>query len=77
MGICLFFPPPRPSTFSYFIRLLSVINLDFLNLSSAECVVPFPYWQRMLVAAAVPLVILLALLIFYVVPRYDIFARPK
>jgi hypothetical protein len=61
---------PWPQTFLTLVRYLSVINLDFISISSAECVVPTPYETRVWFAACVPVVVICVLLGGYLLPKY-------
>lgn len=61
---------PWPNSFVSVVRYLSVINFDFVSISSAECVVDAGYYKKFLLSILVPLGIVLGLLILYLVPKY-------
>jgi hypothetical protein len=61
---------PWPAQFKKWVRVLDVINLDFLAISSTDCVVPTPYSARVAAAAAVPVFVLMVLLVGYLLPKY-------
>lgn len=61
---------PWPAQFKRWVRVLDVINLDFLAISSTDCVVPTPYSARVAAAAAVPVFVLTVLLVGYLLPKY-------
>ena len=61
---------PWPQSFVSLLRTLSFINVDFLQMSSTDCVFPTTFYTGTLAACLLPPVLLLLLLFCYTLPKY-------
>jgi IPT/TIG domain/Tyrosine-protein kinase ephrin type A/B receptor-like len=61
---------PWPSAFSNFVSIFSVMNLDYVQWSSVNCVAPVDFFDKLLVVTLVPVVIMVAVTCTYLIPVY-------
>eukprot|EP00455_Lapot_gusevi_P034469 TRINITY_DN379_c0_g1_i2.p1 TRINITY_DN379_c0_g1~~TRINITY_DN379_c0_g1_i2.p1 ORF type:complete len:631 (+),score=258.67 TRINITY_DN379_c0_g1_i2:174-1895(+) len=60
---------PLPETFMSFVRYLTVINFDFVQASSAGCVVPTPFFHRLAISVVVPILFVFVVFVVYLLPK--------
>jgi len=61
---------PWPRVYETFVGYLDFVNIDFVPWQSVGCVAFFDYYSRLLVITITPVVIFIALVLFFLVPTY-------
>jgi hypothetical protein len=61
---------PWPQSFLNLCRSINFINIDFMQVSSSDCIFPTNFYNGTLAACIIPPVLILLLVIFYTLPKY-------